>query len=183
MLPQKHLQLDMRIFLIGFMGSGKSHVGKRLADKMAYPFVDLDNWIEEKQQKSIRQLFEAIGEAAFRKIEQKALHDMAQFPSAIVACGGGTPCFFDNMHWMNANGITIYLQTSLDILAARLASAKAQRPLLKDLDENSLRQFISDKLAERSPFYQQASVIYEVSSNEEDIAANLVKHFSNIIGH
>lgn len=173
----------MRIFLIGFMGSGKSHVGKKLSKMTARPFIDLDDWIETQAQRSIRDIFKQSGEVAFRQIEQQALHEMLQFPEAIIACGGGTPCFFDNMDWMNANGVTIYLQAQTDILVDRLKAGKAHRPLLRDLDDEALRQYIREKLAEREAFYRQASVIYEVNDADEDVAAALAAHFSNITGH
>ncbi len=183
MLPPKQHKINMRIFLIGFMGSGKSHVGKKLAQEVHLPFIDLDDWIEAREQRTIRQLFDAEGEAAFRQMERRALLEMAQFPAAVVACGGGTPCFFDNIEWMNDNGVTIYLQVPSDILFQRLQADKANRPLLRGMNEQELRRFIGQKLAEREPFYRQASVIYEVKESMEDVAAALGQHFSNIIGH
>ena len=173
----------MRIFLIGFMGSGKSHVGRQLAASTGMDFLDLDVQIEKDQQRSIRQIFEQEGEATFRQIERDALFSMAQQEHAIIACGGGTPCFFDNMDWMNRNGITIYLQTPVSILVQRLKPEKAHRPLLQNLDDEGLHIFIRAKLAERVPFYLRASVIYQVKDANEDVAAALIKQFSNITGH
>ena len=183
MLPPKQHKINMRIFLIGFMGSGKSHVGKKLAQAIGFLFIDLDDWIEAREQRTIRQLFDAEGEAAFRQMERRALLDMAQFPSVVVACGGGTPCFFNNIEWMNDNGVTIYLQVSTDILFQRLQVDKTDRPLLRGMNEEKLRRFMEQKLAEREPFYRQASVIYEVKEATEDVATALRQHFSNIIGH
>ncbi len=116
-------------------------------------------------------------------MERQALHETAQLEAAVIACGGGTPCFFDNIAWMNAHGVTIYLQVSADILFHRLKAGKAHRPLLQSLKDTELRQYIRDKLAERESFYRQASVIYEVQHDREDVAAALATHFSNIIGH
>lgn len=173
----------MRIFLIGFMGSGKSHVGRQLAASMGMDFLDLDVQIEKDQQRSIRQIFEQEGEATFRQIEREALHHLVLQENLIVACGGGTPCFFDNMDWMNKQGITIYLQTPVSILVQRLKPEKNHRPLLQNLDDEGLHIFIGAKLAEREPFYLRASVIYQVKDANEDVAAALIKQFSNITGH
>lgn len=173
----------MRIFLIGFMGSGKSYVGKKLARLMQRPFIDLDNRIETNAQRSIREIFAQDGEAAFRQMERQALHETAQLDSAVIACGGGVPCFFDNIAWMNANGVTIYLRVPEEVLFRRLKAGKVHRPLLRDLSDTELRQYIRDKLAERELFYRQASVIYDVQNETEDVAEALARHFSNIIGH
>ncbi len=173
----------MRIFLIGFMGSGKSHVGRQLAASTGMDFVDMDAWIETTHQRSISQIFKQDGEVAFRKIERDALFSTAQHENAVIACGGGTPCFFDNMDWMNLHGITIYLQTPVSILVQRLNPEKVHRPLIKNLNDEDLQTFIRAKLAEREPFYLRASVIYQVKKAHEDVAAALIKQFSNITGH
>jgi len=173
----------MRLFLIGFMGSGKSHVGSQLAERMQLPFIDLDNQIEIAQQRLIRTIFEMDGEMAFREMERAALHELLKHQNIIIACGGGTPCFFDNMEWMNQHGITIYLEASVNILLERLESERAHRPLLKNMDDIELRQFIENKLIERNPFYNQAHLIYKITSVKEDVAGILHQQFSNIIGH
>ena len=120
----------MRLFLIGFMGSGKSYVGSRLAEGLDMDFIDLDALIVEKAEKSIPEIFAEEGEMAFRTLERDCLRSLGSCDEVVVACGGGTPCFFDNMDWMNAQGMTIFLQTSVDLLAKRLLSEVAQRPLL-----------------------------------------------------
>lgn len=173
----------MRIFLIGFMGSGKSHTGRRLAAALGYLFQDLDDWIAKQAQRSIPQIFEQDGELGFRKIEQAALHDMAAFEQVVVACGGGTPCFFDNMSWMNQNGTTVFLQTPVEILLKRLQKGKHQRPLLKDKTEDALLDFIQQKLNERLPYYEKASIIQEQRTINQDVAADLLKYFTNMKGH
>ncbi len=173
----------MRIFLIGFMGSGKSHTGKRLAKLLNASFTDLDEWIEHREQASVREIFANKGEHYFRQAEQLALHDMARFDEAVIACGGGTPCFFDNMQWMNEHGLTIYLKAPVKVLASRLRAQQEQRPLLKGLDAPGLRQFIGPILLEREAYYQQASIVYEQKAEGEDIAGALARHFKDIIGH
>ncbi|MBK7873331.1 MAG: shikimate kinase [Saprospiraceae bacterium] len=173
----------MRIFLIGFMGSGKSHVGKRLAHLCNIPFIDLDNEIEQQEGRTIPQIFEQNGEAAFRAIEQNALHKILKHEDAVIATGGGTPCFFDNMNWMNQYGITIYLQTPVDILVERLQSERAHRPLLQNLNDETLYTFIAEKLAAREMYYLQAGVVYQIKESNENVAKALMQEFSNIIGH
>ena len=171
----------MKIFLLGFMGSGKSHVGKRLAARAGLAFVDLDHWIEQAQGESIARIFETKGEAAFREIERAALYEMAAKDAILVSCGGGTPCFFDNMAWMNQHGITIYLETPVDILLHRLRPQQAKRPLLQDFNETELQAFIISKLAERAPFYEQAQVIYRVNTKEEEVSEGLFQQLKNVM--
>ena len=111
-----------RIFLIGYMGVGKTTLGKALADRTGLSFIDLDLFIEGRYRKTIRQIFEAEGEEAFREIERKALHEVAEFEDIILSTGGGTPCFFDNMTYMNRVGTTVYLKASLEALTERIAT-------------------------------------------------------------
>ena len=165
----------MRIFLIGFMGSGKSHVGRQLAKAAQMPFLDLDDYMEQHEQRSITSIFAQEGEAAFRQMERAALHRTAELPEAVIACGGGTPCFFDNMDWMNRHGVTVYLKTPVDILFQRLKAGKNKRPLLATLDDAALQNYISNKLNEREPFYLQAGVIYHVQQLHEPVANELFK--------
>lgn len=173
----------MRIFLIGFMGSGKTYTGRRLARLAGLPFIDLDEWIEEKEKDSVRGIFEKKGEPYFRNVEREALRAMAQFRNAVISCGGGAPCFFDNMPWMNENGITIYLRAPAEVLARRLARRQERRPLLKGFAGGELLGFIRSKLAEREPFYLDSSIVYEQVSEEEDVAEALFLHFKNLVGH
>lgn len=170
----------MRIFLIGFMGSGKSFVGEQLAKRIGLDFIDLDHWIEEQQGQSIARIFETKGEAAFRELERAALYEMADKDNILTACGGGTPCFFDNIKWMNQHGVSIYLETPVEILLQRLQPQQAKRPLLKNFDEAALRHFITEKLAERAPFYLQAQIIYRVSALKEEITENLFQQLKHI---
>ncbi|MDR1601199.1 MAG: shikimate kinase [Tannerella sp.] len=150
-----------RIFFIGYMGAGKTTTGKEFSAQTGLSFIDLDVFIENRYHKSIRQLFEEKGEAAFRETEQKALHEVADIENIVISTGGGTPCFFDNMAFMNAKGTTVYLKVSVDELVRRVELNRNARPILKNLSEDELKQFISKTLAERSYFYEQAKIIFE----------------------
>ncbi len=148
----------MKIFLIGFMGCGKSTMGKKLAAKLDYAFIDLDHQIEHKIGTSITEYFAEHGEAAFRELESKTLKTFSYPENAVVATGGGAPCFFDNMEWMNANGLSMYISMSAAALAKRLEGGKEKRPLLRNLNEAEMIEFIQGKLSEREMFYKQASL-------------------------
>ncbi|WP_017259592.1 shikimate kinase [Pedobacter arcticus] len=148
-----------KIFLIGFMGCGKSKLGKAIAAKLDLPFLDLDDLVEAKNQMSIPEIFAAFGEQGFREREKQTLQEAAIANDAIIATGGGAPCFFDNMDWMNKNGITIFIDPPVEILAERLINARVERPLIKGKSFEELMVFIENKLEERKPFYNQAQVI------------------------
>nr|WP_068888956.1 shikimate kinase [Pedobacter panaciterrae] len=146
----------MKIFLIGFMGCGKSTLGKKLAAKLGYDFIDLDHVLENEVGSNIGEFFAANGEDAFRKLESKLLKEHNYPANCIVATGGGAPCYFDNMDWMNENGITMYVELPPVALARRLEKGKEKRPLIKDMDHEQLIDFIESKLAERDLFYKRA---------------------------
>jgi shikimate kinase len=165
----------MRIFLIGFMGSGKSYTGKRLAATLGYDFYDLDALIEAQEGCKIAAIFEEKGEARFREIEQQTLHRTADWEDVVISCGGGTPCFFDNMEWMNARGITIWLDPAVKTVLSRLQRKPHKRPLLAGLDtEAQWMEFIERKLEERRPFYEKAQLMYRQTNEEADAAEELV---------
>lgn len=148
----------MRIFLIGYMGSGKTTIGKLVARKLNYNFIDMDAYIETKQFKTISQIFAEQGEEKFRLLEQKYLQEVAEFNNVVISTGGGAPCFFDNIKYMNNNGLTIYLKYSAEELAQRLGGTNvAKRPVLGNRQGNDLIQFIAEGLAKREEFYSQAS--------------------------
>lgn len=163
----------MAIFLIGFMGSGKSFTGKRLANLLDYSFEDLDTYLERKAGKTISELFATEGEAYFRKLERDCLHELGKIERLIVATGGGAPCFFDNMRYMKAAGTTIFLDTPVAVLLERLKPEMAHRPLLAGKTVEELTHFIEQKLDERLPYYQQANLIYKQEHLNEDVAAEL----------
>lgn len=157
-IPNKGIP-SKKIFLVGFMGCGKSKLGKAVANKLGLPFLDLDDLIEVKNQMSIPELFAAFGEDGFREREKQTLQEGAIANDAIIATGGGAPCFFDNMDWMNKNGVTVFIDTPVKVLADRLINARVERPLVKGKSYEELVVFIETKLEERRPFYSQAQVI------------------------
>jgi Shikimate kinase len=150
-----------RIFLIGYMGAGKTTVGHELAKQMGLTFIDLDLYIETRYHKTIRELFEEKGEAGFREIERKTLHEVADIEDVLISTGGGAPCFFDNIDFMVSTGTTVYLKVSADELAARLEPCKQSRPIIKDLSGDELKLFIEKNLEKREPFYSKASIILD----------------------
>jgi shikimate kinase len=145
-----------RIFLIGFMGSGKSTMGFRLARKMGYTFVDMDHLIEETAEMSIPEIFREHGENIFRKWEHDILLELCEKDQIIISTGGGAPCHGDMMDIMNANGTTVYLKLSPSALKDRLVKSKTQRPLIAGKNEEELLAFIQSKLAEREAHYSRA---------------------------
>jgi shikimate kinase len=152
------------VFLVGFMGSGKTHWGKIWAVNTMRSFIDLDEVIEKMAGKSIADIFEIKGEDYFRKLEADALRSCATVSNSIIACGGGTPCFYDNMKWMNEYGITIYLTCTPSEVLKRVELEQEKRPLVKKLNRAELLFFIEQKLKEREPVYTQAK--FSVSSNQ-----------------
>lgn len=149
-----------RIFLTGYMGAGKTTVGKELAERTGLSFIDLDVFIEERYHRTVSRLFAEYGEDKFRDIERRLLHEVAEFEDIIISTGGGTPCFFDNMEFMNAAGKTVYLQVSVDELAARLETCRHTRPVLQNRTGEELKSFITDSLQKRLPFYEKAQMIF-----------------------
>lgn len=162
-----------RIFLIGYMGAGKTTVGKQLASRMGLSFIDLDLHIEARYHKSVRELFAERGEDAFREIERKMLREVAEFEDVLVSTGGGSPCFFDNMAFMNQSGNTVYLKVSVEELTKRLETCKQTRPILRDRSGESLFRFIDEGIQKREPYYNQASIVFDAGNllTESDVEA------------
>ncbi len=171
----------MKFFLIGFMGSGKTYVGKRIAQELDLPFYDLDEYIEEKEGKSISDIFQSKGEDYFRQIERMCLRDFGIIGDAVIACGGGTPCFFDNLEWINTIGVSIYLQTPTKLLVERLAKKQAQRPLIAGKSKSELKSFIEEQLKKRVAFYKKATIIYHQHNEDDDVVGEILTHLSHII--
>ncbi len=151
--------MDTRIFLIGFMGSGKSTLGSKLARRIAYQFVDMDHLIEETAELSIPEIFNEHGEEVFRKWEHDILLELCCREKLVIATGGGAPCHSQMMDIMNAHGSTIYIQLSPEALKNRLINSKTERPLIKGKSESELLAFITGLLEKREVFYDQAKYI------------------------
>ncbi|HBK32846.1 MAG TPA: shikimate kinase [Porphyromonadaceae bacterium] len=149
-----------RIFIVGYMGVGKSTVGRGLAALMGLSFIDLDQFIQSKYHKSIPDLFKDNGEEGFRTIERKALIEVSEFEDVIVSTGGGAPCFYDNMTVMNNAGTTVYMKADVEELADRLQASKTVRPLIAGKTREELIPFISAHLSARERFYNEAKIIY-----------------------
>ncbi len=160
-----------RIFLIGYMGVGKTTAGRELAKSLNLEFVDLDHFIQNRYNKTVAQLFEQFGEDGFREIENKILQEVAQFEDVVISTGGGAPCFFDNMKVMNNAGLTIYMKASPELLSERLNLCKEKRPLIKDKNEEELLLFVTDSLKRREPHYSHAKIIFEANElvNKDDV--------------
>ncbi len=149
------------------MGCGKSTLGRRLSKHTGIQFIDMDNYIEERNCKTVPQIFAEEGEAEFRKKEQKALQELSEFTNIIIATGGGAPCFFDNMDLMNKTGKTIYMNIDPAILADRLLKSKTERPLIKGKSRDELVRFIDETLKKRNEFYTQAQ--YQITQPDYDL--------------
>ncbi|WP_106602303.1 shikimate kinase [Chitinophaga ginsengisoli] len=148
----------MKIFLLGFMGAGKTYWGKQLAEHLSLPFYDLDDVIVESEEMSISDIFATKGEDYFRQQENYWLKELSRNENFLISCGGGAPCFQDNMDIMNNSGTTIWLNPNLSLIVERLKRKKSKRPLIQDLADDELLDFVEKKLAERVPFYEQAQI-------------------------
>ncbi|GHT36238.1 shikimate kinase [Bacteroidia bacterium] len=161
-----------RIFLIGYMGAGKTTIGKQLAGQMNLIFIDLDHHIEARYHRTISELFAEKGEEAFRDIERRMLHEVSMFENVLISTGGGAPCFFDNMEFMNSVGETVYIKVSPPELVNRLDMVRQTRPVLSGRRGNELLTFVTESLEVRKPFYEQASIIFEAEAmlNDSDVS-------------
>lgn len=152
-----------RIILLGYMGAGKTTLGKALSDSLGLPFYDLDWYIESRMHKTVKDIFDSQGEEGFRRIERNMLHEVAEFENVIVSCGGGTPCFFDNMSYMNSQGHTVYLKASPEVLHEHLKMGRTVRPLLLNKTPEEVKTFISTQLKERERYYSMARHTLDVN--------------------
>jgi shikimate kinase len=149
------------VYIIGFMGSGKSTAGKKLAAALGWSFIDLDRKIEEVAGKNIPEIFSQEGEDRFRSLETEVLRNLKSLVRTIVSTGGGTPCHGNNMEFMLETGVTVYLKMSTDQLVSRLLGSTEERPILKNIPDNELHDFIDKKLAIREQFYNKANIVVE----------------------
>lgn len=149
----------IRVFLMGFMGAGKTTLGKALAKDLGISFIDLDQYIEQRYLKTVSQIFATRGEQGFREIESRLLREAGEFDDVIVSCGGSTPLIGDNMDYMLSQGKTVYLKCSNDTLMRRLRAASATRPLIAGKSDAELEAFIESETKRREPGYLRAEYI------------------------
>ena len=166
----------MRIYLVGFMGSGKSYWGRLWAEEKDYLFIDIDEYIEKSEGQNIDMIFEKKGEKYFRQIESSVLRSTMEYDDCIIACGGGTPCFDENMNWMNAYGTTIFLQSTASQLLENILLETDKRPLIKNIDQSELLDYIEQKLSERIEYYKKASIIIDVNELDKKYIDNIILH-------
>lgn len=166
-----------RIILMGYMGSGKTTVGRALAKDLNMPFYDLDWYIESRMRKTVKQIFDERGEDGFRVIERNMLHEVAEFENIVVSCGGGTPCFFDNIDYLNQQGETVYLKCTPEVLHKHLSMGKTVRPLLQNKTPEQVKTYIEEQLQVREPFYSKAKHTVDVTlmDNYEKIKISVAK--------
>lgn len=168
----------MKIFLIGFMGSGKTHTGRLISQKLGLPFFDLDEQVVNHQERSINEIFAKEGEEFFRQTEKEVLHILTESHEAFVmATGGGAPCYFNNIGYMKEAGLTVWINTPTEILFQRLVKEKDDRPLLRELSDDQLRSFIQKKIGDRRIYYEQADVIIQEEEGDRlDLILQKILH-------
>jgi shikimate kinase len=167
----------MKIYLLGYMASGKSKLGKELSGITGLSFLDLDDLFEERYRIGIVDFFEKYGDAAFRQIEHQLLLETGPLQDTIIATGGGTPCSEENIGFIKANGASIYIRMQVDDLLTRLKSVKKKRPLLMNVPVEELEQFVRTQLDEREPFYIQADHVIEGPVDDLQAFAEMIRGF------
>ncbi|MCB0762680.1 MAG: shikimate kinase [Flavobacteriales bacterium] len=164
----------MRIFLVGYMAAGKTSVGKRLSTSLGMAFEDLDSYIEATEECTINDIFKREGEAGFRGIERRCLRQLIETQDqVIVATGGGTPCFYDNLAYMKECGLVVYLKHDVSSLVFRLRNDSAARPLIAELSEQELEHFVHHHLEERREYYEDADLIINAMGMSDRKIENL----------
>ena len=175
MMAKNHI-----IYIIGFMGSGKTTAGKKLASLLGWSFIDLDKRIEEHTAKTIPEIFSQNGEDYFRDIETQLLRKLKSCTNTVISTGGGAPCYNDNMDFMTETGLTLYLKLTPAELKSRLSESKGERPLIKDLDQEKLQYFIEEKLEDREKWYNRSDITLEGIDLDINLLLSLVKSRLNI---
>lgn len=172
--------MQNHLFLLGFMGCGKSYWGPQLAERLALPFVDLDDRIETGEGRSISTIFEQSGETGFRLLEQQYLQTLGDEKPAVVATGGGTPCYSGNFKWMQEHGLTLYLKTPVAVLASRLRLDREMRPILKGVSEHQLEAYIEALLEKREPYYNRSDLIARYLDNNAAFLEQIISDIRHV---
>jgi len=167
--------MHSRIYLIGFMGSGKTTHGKQIARMMGYDFLDIDHWIVEQEGKTIPEIFDEEGESRFRELETAAINKVRKMQKVVIATGGGLPCHADNMQMLKASGLTIYLKLSPEALLSRLKVSKTRRPLLEGKSEEEMYAAIRKMLDERESWYSKADMIIDGLDRVNERVVNAIQ--------
>jgi len=165
--------MHTRIFLLGFMGSGKTFWARHLSRALDLPLIELDEEIVRQEEQSISEIFSSRGEAYFRELEHAKLVEAMQRDMFVLSTGGGLPCYFDHMDLMNRSGLTLWLNASVPAMVSRLKKGRERRPLIKDLDDEGLASFVAAKLEARRPFYEKAHLT--VDPSVETVESFIVK--------
>lgn len=169
--------LPDRIYIIGYMCSGKSSISRKLASRLGYEPFDTDDLFEERYHICVQDFFDKYGEDYFRKFESEILKKTGELHNAVISTGGGTPCFFDNMQWMNDNGATFFVKVSPTTAFNRIMNAKRKRPLVLGKTEDELRQYVENHYNSRLPFYEQAHFTVKGENVDFDEIMNLLSQF------
>ncbi|MEG1910735.1 MAG: shikimate kinase [Bacteroidales bacterium] len=168
----------MRIFIIGYMYSGKSSLGKRLAQYLDFPFVDTDTVFELQNRSTVFDFFSHQGESEFRQAERLILYQSLAYKNAVISVGGGLPCFFDNMNWMKSKGVVVYLHAEPNTIISRMRNSRTPRPLLANLTSEEAEQKIKNQLCERSCFYEQAHLVYPCENANVKELATYIENYT-----
>lgn len=167
---------------MGFMGAGKTTLGKALAAHLGVSFIDLDQYIESRYMKSVSQIFATRGEQGFREIESRLLREVGEFDNVIVSCGGSTPLIGDNMDYMLSQGQTVYLKCSNETLLSRLKAARSQRPLIASKTDEELALYIESETKRREPGYLRAQYICPGDRLESrDQISETIEYIENLL--
>jgi len=173
----------MKIYLIGYMGSGKSTLGRGLAEALGLSWIDLDTEIESRYKISITNFFRKYGEDSFRDVEHKVLKDIIKIPDIVVSTGGGVPCFHNNMELMSQNGLTIYLEATPELILTRIGPYAWKRPLFKQMDGADIIEKIMKHLKSRKVHYQQAHITIDASNPDiAELKKLILAYFSDLNG-
>lgn len=170
-----------RIYIIGYMCSGKSSISRRLANRLGYQAFDTDDMFEEKYHISVQDFFDKYGEDYFRKFESEILKKTGELHNVVISTGGGTPCFFDNMQWMNENGVTVFVKISPMTAANRLLTARRKRPLINGKTEDELKQYVENHYNSRLMYYEQAMLTVKGENVDIDEIFEKIKMINHIV--